>query len=186
MSTALLLVDIQNEYFPGGNMELEGSPEAGLEAGKLLSYFRESGRPLVFIQHILDVPGAKTFAPGTPGAAIHDSVRPLPEETVFQKHQANSFRDTPLLDHLKDGGVSRLVICGMMTHMCVAAAVRAAFDYGFECWVAHDACATRALSFEGREISAADVHGAFLAALSGMYARVMTAEKIISKLKEES
>ncbi len=182
MTTALILIDIQNEYFPGGKQELEGPIEASLRAGRLLDYFRQARLPLAHIQHVSIQPGATRFLPGTSGAEIHENVRPLAGEVVFQKHYPNSFRDTPLLDHFKRESVTRVVIAGMMTHMCVDATTRAAFDFGFECWVASDACATKALTFGGQTIPAQHVHGSFLAALASMYGKVLTVAKIIEQL----
>jgi nicotinamidase-related amidase len=180
MNTALLLIDIQNDYFPGGKMELEGSDRAGETAGRLLKYFRDCHLPVIHIQHISTRPGATFFLPDTPGAEIHASVKPLDSETVVEKHFPNSFRETTLHSHLN--GIQRLVIAGMMTHMCVDAGVRAAADLGFECWLAADACATRQLTFGDRVVAAADVHTAFLAALNGAYARVLPADMILKEL----
>jgi nicotinamidase-related amidase len=182
MKTALILVDIQNDYFPGGKGELEGSPEAGLQARRLLEHFRRGGLPVVFIQHVADRPGATTFVPGTEGVNIHENIRPLPGETIFQKHYPNSFRQTPLLEHLRGQGIERLVVCGMMTHMCVDSTVRAAFDYGFDCLLAQDACATRALTLGGKTIPAESVHWSFLAALNGRYSKVLPVDEIIAQL----
>lgn len=183
MKTALLLVDIQNDYFPGGKMELEGSPEASTRARELLTHFRQGHLPLVHIQHISTRPGATFFLPDTDGVRIQQSVRPLEDEILFQKHYPNSFRETPLLKHLRDEGITRLVICGMMTHMCVDATTRAASDYGFECLIAQDACATKSLSHRGQSVPATHVHLSFLAALNAAYGKVLNAEEIISELR---
>jgi len=183
MTTALILIDIQNDYFPGGAGELHEPIAASLRARQLLDHFRQTHQPLVHIQHVSLRPGAKTFLPGTIGDEIHENVRPLEGEAVFQKHYPNSFRDTPLLDHLKREGVSRVVICGMQTNMCVDATTRAAFDFGFECLIAHDACAARTLTFQGQTIPAAQVHGAFLAALGASYGKVLSVAEIIEQLK---
>lgn len=182
MNTALLLVDIQNDYFPGGTMELEHSDLAGEVAGRLLACFREHHLPVVHIQHTALRPGATFFLPGTVGADIHAAVRPLENEPVIVKHTPNSFRETSLLAHLQAQNVQQMVIAGMMTHMCVDATTRAAVDYGFECWIAQDACATRALALGERTVAAQDVHTAFLAALNGAYGRVMPAEAIMQAL----
>jgi nicotinamidase-related amidase len=181
MKSALIVIDIQNDYFPGGKMELEGSPEAGLQAAKLLAGFRAKGLPLVHIQHVSNRPGASFFLPDTEGVNIHASVAPRTGETVLQKHFPNSFRGTTLLDHLRGLGVDHLVIAGMMTHMCVDATTRAAFDQGFSCSLAHDACATRALVFGEQRVPAAQVHAAFVAALSGLYAKVQSADAIAAE-----
>lgn len=179
MTTALLLIDLQNDYFPGGKMELEGSPEASLRAREILAFFREKGLPLVHIQHLAVRPGAPFFLPDTEGVRIHQNVEPLPGEVVVQKNFPNSFRNTILLDHLREKQVKKLVVCGMMTHMCVDATVRAAFDHGLEVTVIHDACATRALTFGDQPIPAAQVHGAFLAALAFIYAKVVSAAEFL-------
>jgi nicotinamidase-related amidase len=174
MTTALLLIDIQNDYFPGGNMELEGSLKASLRAREILALFREKSLPVVHIQHVATRPGAIFFLPDTEGVKIHPNVEPLPGEVIFQKNYPNSFRNTPLLEHLRDKGINHLVVCGMMTHMCVDATVRAAFDYGLEITVVQDACATRTLSFHDQTIPAAQVQAAFLSALSFLYARIVS------------
>lgn len=99
MSTALLIIDIQNDYFPGGAMELAGADAAAAQAAKLLAAFRERGWPIVHMQHVSARPGATFFLPGTPGVEIHAAVRPRPGETLLRKHFPNSFRETPLLEH---------------------------------------------------------------------------------------
>jgi len=182
MSTALLLIDIQNDYFPGGAMELAGSVEAGQRAAALLAAFRGKGLPVIHVQHFSTRPGATFFLPDTRGVEIHDSVAPLAGETVVRKHFPNSFRETELLDQLRRRGVGELVVAGMMTHMCVDTTVRAAFDLGFGSQLAHDACATRALAFGGATVAAADVHNAFLASLNGLFARVRSAAEICAGL----
>ncbi len=184
MTTALLLIDIQNDYVPGGNMQLEGSIEASLRAGKILAFFREKQLPLVHIQHLAARPGATFFRPDTEGVQIQTNVAPLPGETIIQKNFPNAFRNTPLLDYLKEKQVNKVVVCGMMTHMCVDATTRAAFDLGFECSVIHDACATRALTFGGHTVPAAQVHAAFLAALAFVYAKVIGAEEFLQEFPE--
>ena len=182
MNTALLLIDIQKDYFPDGAMELEGSIEASLAARKILEFFRERDMPLVHIQHVSVRPGATFLLPNTPGMAIHENVLPLPDETVVQKHYPNGFRDTPLLPHLRKQRISHVVLAGMMTHMCVEATTRAAFDHGLQCTVVHDACATKSLSFGSTTVPAAAVHAAALAALGAVYAKVISAEGLLSNL----
>ena len=142
--TALLIIDIQNDYFPGGKMTLEGIERATENAARLLAHFRASGQPTFHIQHTWDDPSAPFFVAGTPGAAIHESIAPKAGEPVIVKHFPNSFRESKLADALRAAGVDRLAICGAMSHMCIDATTRAASDMGFDCVVAHDACARRA------------------------------------------
>lgn len=184
MTTALIIVDIQNDYFPDGKLPLAGPIEASQQAARLLDWFRQTQRPVVHVQHIAVRPGATFFLPGTPGADFHPSVQPWPEETIVQKNFPNSFRETPLLDVLREQRVNRLIICGMQTNMCVDAITRAAADLGFECLVAADACAARNLTFAGVTVPAEQVHHAFLAALNGSYAQVLTVDQILAQLTE--
>jgi nicotinamidase-related amidase len=178
MTRALLIIDIQNDYFPGGKMELEGSEPASLRAGELLAAFRERRLPIVHVQHISTRPGATFFLPDTEGVQIHGNVAPAAAETVIQKHFPNGFRDTGLLEHLRRAEIQELVIAGMMTHMCVDGTTRAAADLGFRCFLAHDACATRALSFGGTKVPAEHVQCSFLSALSS-YATVQPAKDLV-------
>lgn len=182
MSAVLLLVDIQNDYFPGGAMELNFSEEAGKRASQLLQAFRERALPVVHVRHVSNRPGATFFLPGTKGAEIHELVRPLQGEQVFVKHFPNSFRETPLNGYLRGLAPERLIIAGMMTHMCIDTTVRAAAGLGFTCTLAGDACATRDLSFDGKPIPAEMVQAAFLAALNGTYAQLKTSEEICTSL----
>jgi nicotinamidase-related amidase len=178
MKKALVIVDIQNDYFPGGKMELHNSEAAAQRAGALLAHFRGRGLPVIHVQHVSIRPGSTFFLPDTEGVRIHASVAPTANETVFRKHFPNAFRETALLDHLRKHEIDNLVIAGMMTHMCVDATTRAAADLGFTCSLAGDACATRALSFDGTTVPADHVHCSFLAALNWGYAAVRTASEL--------
>lgn len=176
---ALVLVDIQNDYFADGAMALVGMAKAAENAGRLLREFRKQGAPVFHIRHISVSSGATFFLQGTAGAEIHHSVAPQSGETVIEKYYPNSFRDTPLLEKLSGLGVKEIVICGAMTHMCIDATTRAAFDLGLRCTVIDDACATRDLLYKGKTIEASQIHGAFMAALSVPYAKVITTDEFI-------
>ena len=176
--TALLVIDIQNDYFPGGAMELEGADAAGAKAGAALEKFRNNGNPVIHVRHLSVRPGSTFFLPGTKGAEIHPSVSPRGVETVIEKNFPNSFRGTRLEQTLKDSGVKNLVVAGMMTHMCVDATVRHAADLGYKITLLGDACATRAQSYAGEQVPARQVHAAFLAALNGFYAKVVPSHEL--------
>ena len=181
-SQTLLLIDIQNDYFPGGKMELAGAEEAGRKAAAILQSFRDNQLPIIHIAHESMRPGATFFLPGTDGQKIHDLVQPLEGETVISKNFPNSFLNTPLLEILRQQGVKRLVIAGMMTHMCVDSTTRAAKDHGFHCTLAHDATATRDLAFSDNLVSAPQVQTAFTAALSAICDAVLPAAEVIRNL----
>jgi len=182
MNTGLLLVDFQNDYFPRGAMELVDMEEAAARAQMLLNEFRKAQLPVIHIQHIAARAGATFFLSGTDGAKIHPMVAPLEGETVVVKNFPNSFRGTALLETLKENEIDNLVICGAMSHMCIDATTRAAFDLGFICCVAEDACSTKDLVFKGKTVKAADVHASFMAALSVPYATVLSTREIIESI----
>lgn len=177
MTTGLLLVDIQNDYFPGGKMELEQPEQAGRKASELLKAFREKEGPTFHVRHLSIQPGATFFLPDSEGARIHACVQPSADEVVVEKNFPNSFRETGLEGIIRRKGVSDLVICGSMSHMCIDATTRAAADLGFGCTVIHDACTTKDLEFAGRTIPALEVHGAFMAALGAAYAQVVSTDE---------
>jgi nicotinamidase-related amidase len=182
--TALLLIDIQKDYFPGGKHPLVNPLEAAKKAYMILQCFREHGGHHVHIQHISKNPNATFFISGERGTDIHDSVAHFEGEPIVYKHQPNAFLNTELLDLLKSWEIERLVITGMMTHMCVDATARAASDLGFQVIVAEDACATRDLTYGDTTIPAEHVHKAFLAALKS-YGKVMKSEEILALLAAE-
>jgi len=179
MKTALLIIDVQNDYFPGGKMELNGSLNASDKIRSLMEHFRNRSMPVIHIQHISTRPGASFFIPDTPGAEFHDNVKPSDGEKIFTKNYPNSFRNTGLHEYLTQNNITGLVIAGMMTHMCVDTTVRYAFDYGYNCTVAGDCCATKSLGFDNYNVSAADVQYSYLAALHGTFATVLKKDDII-------
>jgi nicotinamidase-related amidase len=175
---ALLIIDIQHDYFAGGKMELEGAEAAAENAARALEQFRRLGLPILHVKHLSVRPGASFFIPGTPGVEIHPRVRPREGERVFEKNFPNSFRGTELDAALRAADAKELVVAGMMTHMCVDATVRHAADLGYRVTLLGDACATRAQSYNGETIPARQVHAAFLAALNGFYAKVISAREL--------
>ncbi len=187
MKTALLLIDFQKDYFPGGKYPLVNPLETAQKAYMLLQCFREHrahGGQHVHIQHISRRPDAAYFISGDRGADIHDSVAHFEGEPIVYKHEKNAFLNTDLLELLKSWEIERVVIAGMATHMCVDATARAAYDLGFQVIVAEDACATRELKYGDTVIPADMVQKSFLAALKA-YGKVMKSEEILAFLAAE-
>lgn len=178
MARALLVIDIQKDYFPGGAHPLV-EPEAAADvAHGVLQAARSYGEPVVHLQHVWDSPDAAFMKPGTDGVEIHERVAPADGEPVLQKSEPNGFVGTRLEDELRSRDVDELVVVGMMSSMCVDATVRAAVDLGFGVTVVHDGCAAPNLEFGGEEISGRTVHGAFMAALADGYATVVSGREL--------
>ena len=161
LPTALLIIDVQEFYFPsGGKLPLVNPEAASEKAAEVLKMFRNQKLPVIHIQHV-------------GGSPIHKNVTPLPGEKLITKKEANSFNGTDLLTYLKSLNIKRLVICGMQTQMCVEATTRAAYDLGFKCIVVEDACTTRNLKYGGRTIFEIDVQAGAYALMNGYYANVI-------------
>jgi nicotinamidase-related amidase len=153
-STALIIIDIQNFYFPGGKSELVEPEKAAEKAKILLNYFRENNGLVVHVKHDF-----------SPGGEIHQLVKPLDNEKVFTKKEVNAFLNTGLNEYLKQNNIKYVTLCGMQTHMCLEAGTRAAHDFGYECTVVEDACATRDLKFGEVTVKAKEVHYSTLSTL---------------------
>jgi Amidases related to nicotinamidase len=181
MNKALLIIDIQNDYFKNGKAELVSPDKASGNANLLLAKFRAKNLSVIHIQHISSRPDATFFIPDTKGAEIQSDVKPTPTEQIIIKHYPNSFRETNLLEYLKPKSITDLVICGMQTHMCVDATTRDAKDFGFNCVVVGDACATKDLEVNGIKVKADDVQTAFLSALNYFYSTIITTEQYLKQ-----
>lgn len=166
-STALILIDIQYFYFPGGDMELSEPEKAAEKAKQLLDFFREKKALVIHVRH-----------EHNPGGEIYKLVTPLESEKIISKKEVNSFLGTGLDDYLKQNHVKKLVLCGMQTHMCLEGATRAGHDLGYDCTVIKDACATRDLKFDDVLTPAIQVHYSTLATLRN-YAKIMGTDEFL-------
>ncbi len=172
--SALVIIDVQEFYYPGGAAPLVEPEKASLNASKILASFRDAGNLVVHVRH-----------KSSKGFEIHKHVAPIEGEKIFTKTEVSCFNGTDMLAYLKDNLVTDLVIVGMQTHMCLEAATRAAHDLGFEVTVVGDACATRDLEFDGVKVAAKDVHASTLATLSRTYAKVLTTQEYLAEETNE-
>ncbi|WP_330114242.1 cysteine hydrolase family protein [Pseudomonas sp. JS3066] len=177
---AVIVVDIQNDYFPGGLWTLHGVDAAADNAARVIDGARGAGDLVVHIRHEFPTQDAPFFRPGSEGAQIHQKVINTPDEHVVLKNFINSFRDTDLKAVLDRNGVEKVTIVGNMSHMCVDGITRAAVDYGYTATVIHDACASRDLEFNGKVVPAEQVHAAFMAALGFGYAKVVSTDEYLA------
>ncbi|MEL6503673.1 MAG: cysteine hydrolase family protein [Pseudomonadota bacterium] len=178
-NTALILIDIQRDYFDGGRMTLPGMVPAAQNAKRLLEDFRQRGAPLFHIRHINSSVQAAFFRPDSMGNETHPLVAPLPSEPVIIKNRPSAFVGTDLAQRLKAAGITRLIVCGAMSQMCVDATTRAAVDMGFEVTVVEDACAAANVSFGGVDVPAQKVHAAIMAPLAAAYAKVVVTADVV-------
>ncbi|KWT99001.1 isochorismatase [Vibrio toranzoniae] len=182
MNQALIIIDIQNDYFEGGAMPLNNPMTVASKAKELLTFYRESQKPIIHIQHLAARPELKFMLEGTHGQKIHSSVEPKHGERIITKNYPNSFAGTELSEVLDELSITHVVLAGMMTHMCISSTARSALEYGLNTTIAHDACATCDLSIFEQIIPAKEVHLTALAEVSSI-ANIVSSEDIISRLQ---
>ncbi|MGJ8615425.1 MAG: cysteine hydrolase family protein [Sulfitobacter sp.] len=170
---ALILVDIQNDYFADGLWPVDEMDRVAQTATTILSSARQAGDLVIHIRHEATSDAAPFFRPGTPGADIHPSVAPTTDEAIILKHRPNSFYQTDLHAHLQSAGVRELTVIGAMTQMCIDATARAARDLGYDVTLVADACGAKAMTFGDISLTAEQVQTAFLAPLAMSYATVI-------------
>lgn len=176
----MVIIDVQNYYFYDGPGRLYEPEKAEAEIKKVLDYFRATGQPVIFIQHLFNNDGYSQSKEEL--IAVHEGIAPIPGEYIVQKSYPNSFRETTLGQILKYVGVDSVVMTGMMSHMCVDTTVRAAFDLGYQVDLITDGCTTKDLVFGDVIIPAVTAHNAYMAALGSNFANAMTAEEYLKSL----
>lgn len=178
-STALLVIDFQDEYF-SGRMPIPDGHNAMTNANRLIAMADQAEIPVFHIQHITPA-GAPIFAEDGKTVAFHPEIQPAAHHEVVCKSSVSVFPTTDIDARLKARGVKTLIISGLMTHACVSGAARDAAPLGYEVIVAADACATRDLTGpDGRTIPHQTLHQASLVTMADTFADVRTTEAILA------
>ncbi|HYG57404.1 MAG TPA: cysteine hydrolase family protein [Symbiobacteriaceae bacterium] len=182
MSLALLVIDVQNDYFHDSGPYLLPDREPALACiHALLTGARAKGVPIFHIVHEQLAPDASYFRTGSEGAAIHSSIEVLPGEVKVLKHFPGSFWQTPLEAYLRRAGADTVIVCGFMTQMCCDTTTRQARERAFKTWFCSDATTARSLTYNGITVSHRQVHETTLAVMS-QFGRVATAAEIIADM----
>lgn len=178
--TALILIDIQNDYFTPGKLPIPDGERVVDKAVQLRDWAAAAGIAVVHIRQVNANPASPMFAAGDSGSAIHPRLSPREGETVICKTLPSSFDKTELHGFLQARGVRTLVLAGLMTHMCVETTARAALPLGYGVVVASDACASRDLpAYDGGGVVPhSEVHRNALTALADRFADVMPTEAV--------
>jgi len=182
MKQALLVIDVQNDYFTGGKLPLSNPDLALSKINQLETLFEERKLPIIYIQHLKQIKPADFFEEGTLGVELHPQLKVQSDSIIIEKSYPNSFYETNLLTTLKTLQVEQLVITGMMTHMCVDSTTRASKELGFNPILISDATATKDLIMYDEKVAAKNVQLSFLAALKN-FADVLTTDDYVSMVK---
>ncbi len=144
-TTALIVIDLQNEYFAGGALPL-WQADACLQTNlRLIQHYQAQQHPVILIQHLADDSHGPTgsFDPGTPGVAIHAEILAAAAKApVITKHYADSFFNTELANCLQSLGVQELHLTGMMTQNCITHTALSPDARDYQVKVIADACTT--------------------------------------------
>ena len=140
--TALIVIDIQNDYFPAGAYPLHDADAVLARAVRAVHNAQAQGVPVVLVQHVARGP-SPFFNHGTEGVQIHPALRAAaPDAPVVVKGHADSFLNTVLQETLQSLGVDTLWLCGMMTHNCVTHTALSPQAGAYAVSVLADACTT--------------------------------------------
>ena len=176
---ALLLIDIQ-QGIDDPAWGKRNNPGAEQNVAALLAEWLRRGLPVIHVQHMSVRPDSP-LRPGLPGNAFKPEAMPVAGEPVFTKSVNSAFIGTGLEQHLRERGISDLVIAGLTTDHCVSSSVRQAANLGFTVTVAGDATATHERrGYDGAVHSAEQMHDAALASLHGEFATVRTTRDILA------
>lgn len=174
MNRALLVIDVQNDYFSGVH---EITHPAGSFEGiqRTMDVAHDHGIPIVLIQQSF-LPPVPIFCQGTPGWEIPTEVISRPHDVVIEKPLPGSFTDTNLEAWLREREIDTVVICGYMTQMCCDTTSRQAVHLGFSVEFLSDATGTHAFSNDAGSVTAEELHRAALVVQGSRFAKVMTVE----------
>lgn len=170
---ALLVVDVQNDYFTGGALPITHPPvETSLQnIARAMDAAHAAGIPIIVVQHSLPA-GAPAFSPGSTGWAIHPDIASRPADLHIEKTLPSAFTGTPLGQWLRDHRIDTLSITGYMTHNCDASTVFEAFHAGYTVEVLSDATGALAYENDAGRATAEEIHRVFSVVFHSNFAAV--------------
>lgn len=182
MKRALIVVDVQNEYFEGGALPITYPPHSFEQIKKAIDKAQKADLFVVFVQHTSLKEDAVAFARGSHMWELHDDIKACTPHLLIEKNHASSFVGTDLNYRLRHLGIDTVAIVGYMTQNCCDATARDALQLGFNVEFISDANGTLAFKNDAGEVSAEELHRAFLVAQSFGFSRVLTLNEWISLL----
>ena len=180
MRRALLVIDVQNEYFTGA---LPITHPAGHLEQILAAMDAAAGKvPTIVVQHYFPDPGKPLFQKGTPGWELHPEVKSRPHDLLVEKSLPGSFTGTPLEGWLREKNIDTVTIAGYMTHICCDTTARQAVHRGLTVEFLRDATGTLDLSNSAGKVTAEELHRSILCAQQMMLSEVLGVAEWVRRL----
>jgi nicotinamidase-related amidase len=181
MNRALLVIDVQNEFF-SGKFPVTFPPQSLDKILSLMDGARAETVPIVVVQHTPVSKDAQTFIKGTKEWDLHDEVAKRPFDLLLQKPLPGSFTHTNLEAWLKERSIDTIAICGYMTQMCCDTTARQAAHLGFSVEFLSDATGTLQISNYAGTTTAEHLHNAILVTQAMRFSKVLTAGQWIDSI----
>jgi len=183
MKRALLVIDVQNEYFTG-KLPVSYPENSFQNILKVIDFSNQKDIPVILIQHAKIDKDAVTFKKGTHEFEIHDEVLKRNYNKIIEKNLPGSFTGTELKSWIKENGIETVTICGYMTQMCCDTTARQAMQLGFNVEFLSDATGTLGISNYAGEISDEELHKAILVTQAMIFSKVLTTDEWINSLNK--
>ena len=181
MKRAILIIDVQNEYFTG-KLTVKYPEGSFKNILIVMDAAKENKIPIVLIQHT-NPPEASTFARSSDEWKIHSQIASKHHDKLIEKVFPGSFTGTELLEYLRTNEVEIVTIAGYMTQMCCDTTARQAFHLGFNVEFLSDATGTLDVFNYAGYVSAEELHRSVLVTQAMKFSEVLTVGDWIKKLK---
>lgn len=181
---ALLVIDVQQEYF-SGNLPISYPPVSVSLPNILIAMAeaRAAGIPVVLVQHVFPE-GFPVFARGSAGVALHPDIAASPRDHLVQKSKASALHETGLGDWLKAKNIDTLTLVGFMTHNCNDATARQAYHEGWKVELLHDASGSLPYANAAGSATAEEIHRVFSVVMHTGFAAVASTADWTKAVKE--
>jgi nicotinamidase-related amidase len=180
---ALIVIDVQNEYFDG-KLPISDPPTSTSlpNITRAMDAATAAGIPVIVVQHVDDDPAGGIFVRGTSEQQLHPEIAARPRDHLVEKKLPGSFTDTNLQELLESEGVDTVAIAGYMTHMCVDTTSRQAAHLGLGVEVLSDATGTLSLENVGGRATGEELHRATLVAQGQFLADVVSTDSWLERV----
>ena len=181
MKRALVVIDVQNEYFDGA-LPITGRKDSLGQICRVMDAAEKSGIPRIVVQHTMLSKDLPIFQRGTPQWELHADIASRGSELVVEKNLPGSFTNTELETWLRKNGVDTLVVSGYMTHMCCDTTAREAVHRGFKVEFLSDATGTLPLDNSAGKVSAEELQRSILCAQQHLLSEVISTQDWLKRI----